>query len=207
MTNFVQVKNPITMKYIDLLWEHPDVKIKRKSAIILARELIKKIKHDFAVEDADIHFLHIMRDAIVFIIASWLETPLAKNSLVFHDRIFEGKTPKTEVYSQKVDKILKSELVVVTDCVACSGSTQKAVLSKIFSPEQLNQVVVALFVGTDPAFEILEKLGVNSVYFVDKKNTTPDKKRLDPPIFPIWDIGDNLFFTRVDIHVKGAPKQ
>ena len=205
MTRFVQVKNSVTMKYINLLWNHPDVKIKRKAAINLARELIKKIKHDFQVSDTEIHFLHIMRDAIVFVFASWIETPLAKNSLVFHHRILKGKHPKTIVYRQKVDKILKNELIVVTDCVACSGSTQKAVLSEIFNPGQVNQVVVALFAGTDPAFKVLEELGVNSVYFIDKKGTTSDKKRLEPPIFPIWDIGDNIFFTRIDIHEEGAP--
>jgi hypothetical protein len=204
MTEFIKVENEVIKKYLPILWEQPDVRLKRKAALILARELLKQIKRDLSVTDAKIHFLHIMRDAIVFIFASWLITPLAKNSTIYHDRKLAGNKPTTELYSHKVDRISSQDEVVITDCIVCSGTTQAAVL-KSLAQSVREKAIIAVFVGTDKGFKKLEELRVGKVYYISKSHTSPDGKRLDPPIFPLWDIGDNFYFTRVDITVEGAP--
>jgi uracil phosphoribosyltransferase len=205
MTEFIHVENDRTRKYLPMLWNQADVRLKRKAAMILAQELVNKIKKDLSVKDTRIHFLHIMRDAIVFIFASWLVTPLARNSTIYHDRKLLGDEPQTELYSHKVDQINQNDELIITDCVVCSGATQEKVL-KFLDPKVLRKVTVAIFVGTEQGFKKLEKLGVAKVYYIAKSRTSPDGKRLEPPIFPLWDIGDNFYFTRVDIAVEGAPE-
>lgn len=198
-----------TKKYVQLLWNEPDVQIKRKAAINIAKNIIRRIMQDLDLTDEDMHFIHIMRDAIVFIYASWVVSPYARNSILYHHRYTEGDKPYTKIRDEKIDHIHNDDILIFTDSVICSGGTQKAVFESFLEiirqrrkdiniEKLLKNSIVAVIATTDRGIDVLDKIGIGYLYYAHKSGISEDGKTLKPQIFPIWDFGDNIYLTTVD---------
>ena len=192
----VELGNDLTKQLYEDLWYNQDLGVKRRAAIRLSQEVLLGIVRKTACTDADLHFVHVMRDAAVFLFASWLATPRARNSMVFHDRIRTEEGPKTEVFAQKVDPFFPSQRVVLTDPVICTGGTIQATLASLEPPPALPHV--ACLVCTDKAIEKLERLGVGVLFFVKQSGISEDGTKIQPSMFPVWDFGDSMYSTSVD---------
>lgn len=192
-----QVGGPKVDSDFEDLWNHPDVSVKRRAAIRLSQAVLRRATEVLHCRDTDLHLVHVMRDAVVFLFASWTATPRARNSLVFHDRTPAAHGSVTDVFTQKVDTFSLAECVILTDPVVCTGGTIHETIVRL---EALPlKPAVACLVATPDAVKRLEGAGVETLFYVKMAQVSGDGFKLDPPMFPVWDFGDSLFFTTVDV--------
>src|SRR2546426_11784991 len=106
-----QVSGPKVDSDFEDLWNHPDVSVKRRAAVRLSQAVLRRATEVLHCRDTDLHLVHVMRDAGVFLFASWTATPRARNSLVFHYRTPSDHGSVTGVFTQKADTFAAAECV------------------------------------------------------------------------------------------------